>query len=152
MENTISKYVKWHVLNVGLPAAAAVFTYFFAYLTSNQKDVDSVLIKAFQGADNLVVAAIMFVVLHYETDELIDRSSVRWLHDLLKALFFVLALAFAVFFGAFKFHSFTNNPEATLNYAGASISIAALFSACIFATVVKAGIMIHLNWGKNNVI
>jgi len=144
METPLSKYVKWHLLNVGLPAAAALVTYLFAALTSEVHDVDTLLVKAFAGADNLVVAAIMFVVLHYETDELFGKQSAHWLKDLLKPVFFLLAVAFAVFFGAFKFYSFTKNPDINLNYAGACISVAALFAACVSATVVKAGIVVYL--------
>jgi hypothetical protein len=139
MNKNFSRNVQWSILNIGLPSLAAILTYIFAHINSKSATIDQILLKAFSGADNLVVAAILFVVLYYEFETYDDK-----IHILLKAFYLCSAATCAGLFGAFKFYSMTVRPDEALNYAGAVISVVTLFSACVFALVVKSLISLNI--------
>lgn len=146
------KFFKWHLLNIGLPVIAALVTYFFAQINTPSKVVDDVLTKAFSGGDNLIVASIMFVILYYEMDIFETQPKAKWVIwviETAKCFFIVLCIILAAFFGAFKFYSFTVATENTLNYAGAVVSIGALFFASACGTFVKVCLVINESVGGN---
>jgi len=142
MRVSILKFFKWHLLNVGLPTIAAILTFFFAFLNTPSMIVDDILAKAFSGGDNLIVASIMFVILYYEIDSIETQLKTKWAIETVKCIFITLCIMLAACFGAFKFYSFTSEPQNTLTYSGAVVSISALFFASVCATIVKACLII----------
>src|SRR5690242_16589125 len=97
-------YLKWTLLNVGLPAIAAFLTYGFARLHNPSQSVDYVLITAFSSGDNLIVASIIFVILYFEVDAVITNGEVRVIPEVAKCLALLMCIIFAILFGAFKFY------------------------------------------------
>ena len=150
MNTAVAHCFRWTLLNAGLPSLAAIVTYWFAYLNTKSRIVDEVLLKAFSGGDNLIVASIIFAVLYFEIDEISNADDTKAIHGVGQSVFLFLCILFSVLFGAFKFYSLSGGSNNELNYAGAAVSIAALAFACACASLVKIALAIYSYMKEEN--
>jgi hypothetical protein len=149
-QRRLLRWIKWSCLNVGLPFFAAALTFILAYLTDNgETHVERSFIRAFGSGDILLVSAIMFVALYYEADELRAADVEGWhiVHEVVRILMFSGCILAATLFGSFKFFSFLPDvsPPAikdSMAYAGATLSVAMLFAACVFSLIGRAALIV----------
>ena len=103
--------------------------------------------RAFGGADNFLVAAIIFIIVFFEVEGDHDRPPASHLshRSFVKILAIAMAFIATLIFGVLKSHSLSPSADTVTLVQGAQSSVALLLFASTFAVAVKLW-LISIQW------